>query len=171
MGGALVVYYGWWAVKYRASLGWSWLKAKTDVADGRLAALQVQPINEVDEATAEEAKEPVVEEAERLAVNPTAEVMSVGAALFLSEVAGELLKAVRGLAEAAILGYVGKTAGDEVLQEDVLTGVRQLLGRTPYCRLRTTAFQEKVTEDIVGIMKNLGFAGIDAKVVSALWDG
>ena len=206
MGGATVVYYGWWVVKYRASLGGAWLKPKDGAVDGRLAALKVEPIKGAasagvavemeDEALVEEVGtgEPagnVAEDAPAEDVGALAtEGMSVGAALFLSEVAGEVLKAVRKLAEAAGRVATGDkpedevategvrrevaaetTVEDEVLREKVLEGLKQLLGEAPYCRLQGTVFQGKVTEDIVRMATSLGFTGIDAKVVSALWDG
>ncbi|GGB20068.1 hypothetical protein [Puia dinghuensis] len=42
-GGTLLLYYGWWAVKYAASLGWGLPKPGSREADGRLAGLYDLP--------------------------------------------------------------------------------------------------------------------------------
>jgi hypothetical protein len=186
MGVSLVIYYGWWIVKYGGSLGWRWMKAKVQPSGGRLATLIVEPVSEktkAEDATtkavtrseetrskeAGSAPEGSISEpgpegsglsAETDGAGPGSEA---GPQLFLPMLAGELMKKVTALVERALAEKMGEA--------EIQDGLRGLLGEAPYCRLRGTAFREKVTEDIVRVMKSLGSMEIDVGVVSGLWDG
>src|SRR5579859_2652472 len=197
MGGALVLYYGWWAVKYAASLGWRLPRAKDSQADGRLVAFYMKQEEKGTKAPSErteaekpdtEAAKPVKEGAAPVEDNagqvqsssmkvPDAAAKSVVAAktvveaktvvverseqhpvpattaagnpaLFLSAVSVTLLKEVEGLAE--------KAAAEKMAEPELVFALQRLLAETPYCRLRGTAFQEKMTDHIVRVLEKLG---------------
>jgi len=175
--GAVAFYYGWWAIKYRGGLARRGRKAKASAADNRLtmlyaelsadgmkvAAARTEPGKEVHIIK----EEPVMQAA--AVVDGLQEPVSVPAVVepesgdFLSVVAAALLKKVAVLLERA--------AREGMDEEGLAAELGELMRQGPYCRLKGTDYQEKVSDEIVRVLTSFGSIALDAERVRGLWDG
>ena len=190
--GAVALYYGWWAIKYRAGLGWGQRKAKAPAADDRLTKLYAElsadgmkmagvrtgPGQEanmeamvaaggVPDAATSESREAVMllpaVTGELQETMPVTMVIEPEGGDFLPVVATGLLKRVAALVERA--------AREEIQEEELAAGLGELMRQGPYCRLKGTIYQGKVTDEIVQALTSLGSIRLDAERVRGLWDG
>ena len=183
--GAVALYYGWWAIKYRAGLGWGQRKAKAPVADDRLTKLYTELSADgmkVAGARTEPGKGedikvvPAVPGGSRevvmllpAAANGLQEQALVPAVVepeggdFLPVVAAGLLKRVAALVERA--------AREEMGEGELAAVLGELMRQGPYCRLKGTNYQGKVSDEIVQALTSLGSIRLDAERVRGLWDG
>jgi hypothetical protein len=198
MGLGLLVYYGWWLVRFYPGL-------RIGSAD---KAARVTPV--LPEAPkvvrTEEAGKPVVAAAGEVIVKPVqaaaaetsqllifpaaasgetggvggspkeegkAEIATAGGPeqlpvpavipnpVFLSGLAGDLRNEIQALVLKA--SETGKVEGELVF------AFHQLLTRSPYNRLKGTAFEKKISEQIVSDLGNHGPVRVDVESVSGWW--
>jgi hypothetical protein len=156
MGGALVLYYGWWLVRYAASLGWGLPKRDARESDGRLAGLY--RLHEEVRTQAKDDKTGPAGEGMKEAV-PAVIVQPPS----LWALAAALMKEVSGLLERAL--------EEKMVEGELIFALQRLLSAYPHRQLRGTDFQEKISDVIVRELEKMGSIRLDAKVVNGLWDG
>jgi hypothetical protein len=177
MGLCLVVYYGWWLVRYYSGLKLGqWPRAdRKDLAIPDAKA-DKSPLNEMEAEgqptieSAGETAEAIGEPDQAVPVErqdiiekelPPSELGATDQAVLLAKLATELMEKLSELMSEA---QVQKKSAGQLIQD-----LRRLLGREPYCKLRGTPFEEKIGQWIGQEWSKEGAAAPDADVLKGLW--
>ena len=161
-GSLTFLYYLWWLKKYGVPLS---RRTKKRPSANRLTELYSQPTIETAGLTVPATEFPTsgVPAPETPTLTLYTPIDNPATHPFLPQLAAELLKSVTNLAESA--------ATNQLPASEIFASLKNLLTTPPHHRLRNTPFQQKLSESIAQIFRNLGSEQIDASVVSGLWDG
>jgi hypothetical protein len=198
MGLGLLVYYGWWLVRFYPGLR----LGRTDKA-GRGRPVLPEPPKMV---KGEEAGKPVVAaagevigkpdqagtaEGSQLLIFPAAVASETGAAGGSPDEGGKaeiaagggpeqlpvpavaekpvLLPVLAGDLRNAVQALVQKASETNMVEGELVFAFHQLLTKEPNNRLKGTHFEKKISEQIVSDLERHGPVRVDAEVVSGWW--
>ena len=181
MGLGLLVYYGWWLVRFypsikiggagKAGQGRQVLPEAAKVGKAGEAGKAVpavvaaEVIGKPGQAGAAESSPsielPVVEPTGAATQEELPFPAVVPKPVFLPELAGNLRNEIQAL--------VLKASETGMVEGELLFAFHQLLTREPFNRLKGTAFEKKISEQIVSDLEKHGPVRVDVAVVSGWW--